>query len=961
MNPKTGWLAILLVLFASSEMARAANPTLDARIRGINDESHRSKTLQISDFDLRIDIVGSVAAATATMTFLNPGSSELEGDLSFQLPDGAVVSGYALDVGDTLIDGVLVEPEKAKRTYETQVRRGIDPGITRTTHANVFSTRIYPIRAGSSRTVRLRFVAPVSALAGWALPLETAKSVDRYSIALRAEGVASAPEVRFGDASAKWRSEGGAYLIELGGKRTRLAGELRIGPVRLEQAVVVTRHANGKRFFQISDAVNRAAKRASTGQRVRVYWDRSLSRRDDRLADELQLLDRYLAASRPESIEAVVFNSSGARVTRVADREELAAHLRGVLYRGATSFAVLQKADVAPADVCLVFSDGAVTIDARPDFKPGCRVFAISSAADADLAFLSRLATRADVLRVGRENTDALLARLTGSAATVTEIRDAHGRALEFALVDAGESSWAVVGEVPASGIVELHVAGIGRGIEKRRYDFRTATAHAFDGAGVLWAAARIGAYAAADDSHRALVATARAYSVANPALSFIVLEAPNDYVEAGIEPPMSYPAELLTQYRDLEKAHQANLRAETERRFDQVLAAWHRQLDWWNTSFDGKPKIAEKRAVRRMQGPMESPAPAMAFDRGAADSLSEVAVTGSRADAREMKAIAPGASSGRQISVELAAWNPDRPYLKALNAAAPGEFDRVLAKQEALHAHTPAFYFDVAEWLHRKQRVADALEMLLSALEFPVADNETLAMVADRLLRYGRADRAVWLLERVQRNADDLPQPRRALAIALEKRAAATPARARADLRRAMELLNEVIVSPTSNDYDGIELIALMDANKLLPKLRALGETRIPLDERLRRLLDVDIRVVIQWNTAATDMDLWVDEPTGERSYYGNQLTALGGRLSNDMTSGYGPEEYLLRRAQPGEYKIRVNVYRSDTINPNGSTVITAHLIRNYGRENEEASTMELELARGASGEQLVGKFTVN
>ena len=108
--------------------------------------------------------------------------------------------------------------------------------------------------------------------------------------------------------------------------------------------------------------------------------------------------------------------------------------------------------------------------------------------------------------------------------------------------------------------------------------------------------------------------------------------------------------------------------------------------------------------------------------------------------------------------------------------------------------------------------------------------------MVADRLLRYGRIERAIWLYERAYQQSDYLPQTRRTLALALAKRAAnAKPATARADLRRAIGLLNEIVMKHWDDAYDGIELVALMEANELLPKLIALGERDIPLDPRLR------------------------------------------------------------------------------------------------------------------------------
>jgi uncharacterized protein YfaP (DUF2135 family) len=174
------------------------------------------------------------------------------------------------------------------------------------------------------------------------------------------------------------------------------------------------------------------------------------------------------------------------------------------------------------------------------------------------------------------------------------------------------------------------------------------------------------------------------------------------------------------------------------------------------------------------------------------------------------------------------------------------------------------------------------------------------------------------------------------------------------------MALLTEVIMTPPEEDYEGIELVALMDANEVIPRLRAAGSRKIELDPRLIALLDVDLRVVIEWNTPGTDMDLWVDQPDGERCVYSNAETSIGGQLSNDMTSGYGPEQYLLRRAIDGEYAISVDVFATDAINPNGATMVTAHLTRNYGRRNQKTETMELELRPEDEGEKLVGKFRV-
>ena len=144
-----------------------------------------------------------------------------------------------------------------------------------------------------------------------------------------------------------------------------------------------------------------------------------------------------------------------------------------------------------------------------------------------------------------------------------------------------------------------------------------------------------------------------------------------------------------------------------------------------------------------------------------------------------------------RRGTIAVEPWKPNRPYLQALDAAPAAERDRIFAEQQREHGALPAFWLDVADWAWRNGRREDAIACVLSALELPTRNNQTLAIVADRLLRYGETDRAIWLLERLHAAEDDRPQPRRTLALALARRArTAPPAQARADLQRALSLL---------------------------------------------------------------------------------------------------------------------------------------------------------------------------
>ena len=68
---------------------------------------------------------------------------------------------------------------------------------------------------------------------------------------------------------------------------------------------------------------------------------------------------------------------------------------------------------------------------------------------------------------------------------------------------------------------------------------------------------------------------------------------------------------------------------------------------------------------------------------------------------------------------------------------------------------------------------------------------------------------------------------------------------------------------------FEQIELIALMEANCILPLARAAGVKDISLDPSLVKLPACDLRVVLTWDTDATDIDLHVVEPSGEEVYF--------------------------------------------------------------------------------------------
>ena len=116
-------------------------------------------------------------------------------------------------------------------------------------------------------------------------------------------------------------------------------------------------------------------------------------------------------------------------------------------------------------------------------------------------------------------------------------------------------------------------------------------------------------------------------------------------------------------------------------------------------------------------------------------------------------------------------------------------------------------------------------------------------------------------------------------------------------------------------NRFPGIEVVAFEELNALIARTRPPGAP--PVDPRLIKNLDVDVRIVMSWDADATDVDLHVVEPSGEEAAYNHNRTTIGGLVSHDLTQGYGPEEYMVRRGMPGPFKIFARYYGSRQTNP--------------------------------------------
>jgi uncharacterized protein YfaP (DUF2135 family) len=105
------------------------------------------------------------------------------------------------------------------------------------------------------------------------------------------------------------------------------------------------------------------------------------------------------------------------------------------------------------------------------------------------------------------------------------------------------------------------------------------------------------------------------------------------------------------------------------------------------------------------------------------------------------------------------------------------------------------------------------------------------------------------------------------------------------------------------------------------------------------------DVAALIFWNTDGTDVDLHVTEPSGEECFYGHTQTFSGGHISRDVTTGYGPELYLLPTAPAGTYRVSAHYFAADANRASTRTKVFALIYEGWGTKDEKVTVKALAL----------------
>lgn len=913
--------------------------------------------LSVGRVEVETRILGSVAETSMTIVFGNPLDRVLAGDLYVPLPSGATVSGYALDVEGVMVDGVVVDRDRGREVFEEITRQGVDPGLVEWTQGNVFKTRVFPIPARGSRTIRIRYISDLNRRGSellYRLPLAFPDRVPQFRIRVEVVRATVEPEVREGGlANFSFETWSDSFVAETTGRNADLSRDLVVAlpEARLVGAAV---ESDGEESYFLIRLERGDEPAAPVGEidEIALYWDASRSRRDDDNAGLIALLEDYLSRLGSASVRLTVFRDSAedmGRFTVAGGRSrELSATLRSLAYDGATQPGSL-PVPAASTDMVLLVTDGIATFGDRSYPASRAPVFVLAPGGEGNeppLAALAR-ATGGAFFNLDRVEPRAVLDGLGRAAVRVLDVRTTSGSVSDLAIRDLGDA-FAVAGRLQsrnADVVVELGVAG-GSSVQRRvRLDPAPETTGRLLAG--YWAQTRLNELLADQTGNAEEIrALGRDFGLVTPGTSLIVLESLDQYVDYRIPPPRSLP-EMRREYFVRIAELDGEKEDEKEARLEAVLADWQRRVEWWETDHAGdfqapepEPENPSPLAESGIDDETSYEEPDDSFGRATGGASPSMLAQDAPA---ESDAASGEGAEGLTVAAttELIPWDPDTPYLRELESLPRRDrYGRYLELADEW-ASAPAFFLDVGDLFFDEGEQALALRIWSNLAEIELENPGLLRVLAHRLDQAGSVAAASGVFRQVLSMRPEEPQSYRDLALVLARIEEYT---------EAIELLWEVVVGDWDGRFPEITNTALMEMNNLIPRARRSG-MRVPtVDERFVRELEVDLRVVLTWDADLTDMDLWVTSPTGERIYYGHPRGAAGEYLSRDYVSGYGPEEYFIRDADKGSYRVQANYFGSRAVTLAGSVTLQVEIFTNYGRPDEERKAVTFRL-RG-SGE---------
>ena len=944
--------------------------------------------MELRELSVDILVVGQTAVTTMEMTFYNPNTRVMEGEFQFPLADGQQVSRFALDINGKMREGVVVDKALGRKAFEDIVRRGVDPGLLEKTEGNNFKARVYPMPAQGTRRVLIAFEQELRQKNGqdfYFLPIASALQLQKFK--LRTEVVSRLVKADIENSlELDFKQTRNSYISELSKDNYSLNKNIALTFPKVEKPQVLTATKGNSSYLYGTMALgNTPQQPKNTPKKLGILWDVSHSAAQADKEKAFAFLDSYF--SHIQNTE-VTLNTFSIRTSEAINFEvkngnwqSLKAYLQTLKYDGATDGNAMSFSP--KCDEYLLFTDGIFNFgtkefsvtEAVKQIKTPITVINNSTIANtAKMQYLAG-ATGGNFIDLTTLSTaEAVKAacytpfQLLGYEVKKGKVKDLYpekGTALS------GETFTFAGKLLSDEATIVVSVGYPNKVVAQQEISFSKDNATSQSEYALLrrvWAEKQIAHLQRIGADQKQIDAVGRQYGIVTEGNSLIVLETVSDYLRYRITPPK----ELLQEYQKYLQQEEEDKKESVKESLEEVIEQSADQTKWWQTSYPKKVKntknngslpsqyvvdgdtldigyeIAEvaptarvahqEERVANVQVLSDKDISELKMDYAPQREATMVGAISSNAAMKRSESYTEDTPEAPTGSIALNAYNPDTPYLKVMEYADEAKAVETYYKLKEEYGSTPSFYADVADYFFKKGNKEQAILVISNLAELGLDDPQLLRMLGYKLSSYKAKKEAVQVFRKVAELREEEPQSFRDLGLALADDA---------QYNEAVKTLYKVVTGVWSSRFGDVQLVTMNDINSLIARHKGINTSYI--DKRLLKKEPVDVRVVLSWDTDNCDMDLWVTDPKNEKCYYSNKLTYLGGKISEDVTQGYGPEEFMLKKAVKGKYKVQVDYFGTSSQKQLMPVSLRIIFYTHYGtpQQKQQETTVRLSNAK--------------
>ncbi len=918
----------------------------------------KDKPLGLSTLDIKVEVVGNIAITTYDMLFYNPTNNILEGQLNFPLGDGHDVSRFALDINGKLRDAVVVDKELGRIAFEDVVRRQVDPALLEKGTGNNYKARIYPIPANGYKRVVLAYEQELllkETAHYYNLPLNFEKKLDNFKLEITVFEQKSKPVIEKGEiANLKFTNWNKNFKTQISKKdfipNKSIIIKIPI-PSNSEKVLV---YGN---FFYAYKTLSPKKRLRQKPKQITIYWDASLSMENRNLEKEISFLDSYFSNLKNIDISFIVFSNTLLKNKSFkienGNWNTLKEDIKNIVYDGGTNYDVIYNLNTN-SDVSLLFSDGLASLS-NYNFRTSKPMFIVNSLVKSNYSQLNQLTELSNGAYLNLNTlsvTEAL--ELTKyepfkfiNYTTNSDVLDIYPKGSKRV-----DNDFSIAGKNVKNGdIITLHF-GFGNTITQH-LDIEIKGSEASNPmTRRIWAQQKLNTLEIDSKTNKTeIIQLGIDYSLVTDYTSLIVLEEVMDYVRYKITPPK----ELLEEYNALLASIEEKKKTRNESTISDAVSL--RRIE----NFDLNSETISRESLDGFfnNADEELNEAVMSFSEPNGNTLNGVVNMdtidniSSRAYLRDET---PNNVAKYKEKLVVKKRTLDSDYIKALRkASSKKEAYKLYLEQRKDYSKVPAYYSDVSTYF--KNHFNDnsySIRILSNIAEVDFDDYELLKVYAYQLQLNFESELAVFIYKRILELRPEDSQSYRDLALAYQKIG---------KCQEALDLFNSIITGDIYKNsrrriFPGMKLIARNEIKHLIQNYKDdLDLSAINKD--LLKEVDLDIRIVVDWNHNDTDIDLHIIDPNLEECYYSHPKTKIGGVMSPDMTQGFGPEEFVLSKAKKGDYFIKIKYFGDRYQKAENPTFMKVTIYKYYGT-NRESKNIKIIRLTNKDDQETIAKISI-